>query len=276
MITLAAFDSIKINNNNSAKEQIMKKLLPIAVVVATTFAVPVTSFANNAEVNKQVRAIMKMEHRNEKDKKRDRNRNPVAALDFWGMTPEMKVIEFAPGSGWYTKILAPLLKDKGELHLAYKQEWLDGLKPLLKKKPLNKAVPMPIPLDWNNQEYRYELGDLDFGMTDADMVLNIREYHNFNLADKAKLNKAAFDALKPGGSYIIVDHSRRHMQPETKELGRREDPVKVILEVQSAGFVLDKSSDMFYRPDDELRYEVGRKSVTGNTDRFSLVFKKPK
>jgi len=113
-------------------------------------------------------------------------------------------------------------------------------------------------------------------MNDADMVLNIREYHNFNLADKTKLNKAAFDALKPGGAYVIVDHSRRSMAPETREMARREDPVKVILEVQSAGFVLEKSSDMFYRPDDELRYEVGRKSVTGNTDRFTLVFRKPK
>ena len=98
-----------------------------------------------------------------------------------------------------------------------------------------------------------------------------REYHNFNLEDKDKLNRAAFKALKPGGKYVIVDHSRRHMQPETRELGRREDPVKVILEVQAAGFVLEDSSDMFYRPDDELRYEVGRKSVRGNTDRFSVM-----
>ena len=113
-------------------------------------------------------------------------------------------------------------------------------------------------------------------MNDADMVLNIREYHNFNLEDKTKLNKAAFAALKPGGSYVIVDHTLRHMAPETKEGQRREDPVTVILEVQAAGFVLEKSSDMFYRPDDELRYEVGRKTVTGNTDRFTLVFKKPK
>jgi len=131
-------------------------------------------------------------------------------------------------------------------------------------------------LYWNSKDYRYDLGSLSFGMTDADMVLNIREYHNFNLIDKSKLNQAAYDALKPGGKYIIVDHTRRHMAPETRELARREDPVKVILEVQSVGFILEKSSDMFYRPDDELRYEVGRTTVTGNTDRFTLVFKKPK
>ncbi|WP_394496201.1 hypothetical protein [Shewanella sp. ENK2] len=75
---------------------------------------------------------------------------------------------------------------------------------------------------------------------------------------------------------MIVDHTRRHMMPETDEMRRREDPVDVILEVQAAGFLLEKSSNMFYRPDDELRYEVGRKTVTGNTDRFTLVFRKPK
>ena len=113
-------------------------------------------------------------------------------------------------------------------------------------------------------------------MTDADMVLCIREYHNFNSEDRIRFNKAAFDALNPGGIYVVIDHSRRHMAPETWELRRREDAVKVIIEVQNAGFELVKSSDMFYRPDDELVYEVGRKTVTGNTDRFTLVFEKPK
>lgn len=237
-----------------------------------------TSFTSNAELTplqEKVKSVMNMEHRDDADKKRDRNRAPIQALDFFGLKENMKVIEFAPGNGWYTKILAPVLSDKGELHLAYKSEWLDGMDPLLRKPDFKSAVKLPIELEWNNKDYRYDLGELSFNMTDADMVLNIREYHNFNTADKNKLNKAAFEALKPGGSYIIVDHSRRHMAAETRELARREDPVKVILEVQSAGFVLEKSSDMFYRPDDELRYEVGRKSVTGNTDRFTLVFRKP-
>ncbi len=53
------------------------------------------------------------------------------------------------------------------------------------------------------------------------------------------------------------------------------DPVLVIKEVQAAGFVLEDFSGIHYTPDDELRYEVGRKSVTGNTDRFALRFRKP-
>ena len=51
--------------------------------------------------------------------------------------------------------------------------------------------------------------------------------------------------------------------------------ITVILQVQAAGFELVDSSDLFFTPDDELRYEVGRKTVQGNTDRFSLLFRKP-
>jgi len=250
------------------------KIKLISILLASSF-ISTNVIAELSPLQRNIQQVMKMEHRTEADKKRDRNRAPVQALEFFGLKQNMKVIEFAPGSGWYTKILAPLLEKEGELHLAYKKEWLTGMDNLLTKKGFKSAVKLPIPLDWNRKEYKYDLGKLSFGMQDADMVLNIREYHNFNLADKTKLNNAAFDALKPGGTYVIVDHTRRHMAPETRELARREDPVKVILEVQKAGFVLEKSSDMFYRPDDELRYEVGRKTVTGNTDRFTLVFKKP-
>jgi predicted methyltransferase len=227
-------------------------------------------------LQEKVAAVMKMDHRDDGDTARDRNRDPVRALEFFGLKDNMKVIEFIPGGGWYTKILAPVLKDKGELHIASKSEWLDEKDDLLKVEALNKTRKLPIELDWNNKELRYEFDRLSFRITDADMVLNIREYHNFNQEDKTKLNKAVFDSLKPGGTYVIVDHSRRPMAPETDELGRREDPVKVILEVQAAGFQLEKSSDMFYRPDDELQYEVGRQSVRGNTDRFTFVFRKPK
>jgi len=254
----------------------MKKTTLLLAITALTTSTSFIATAASTSIQKDVQLAMKMEHRDEADTKRDRNRNPAAALEFFGLKKNMKVIEFAPGNGWYTKILAPVLKDQGELHLAYPEKWLAGFDTLLKKDGFQSAKKLPIDLAWNNEDRRYSLGKLNFGMKDADMVLNIREYHNFNLEDKSKLNKAAFDSLKPGGKYVIVDHTRRHMEQETQELGRREDPVQVILEVQAAGFVLEDSSDMFFRPDDQLRFEVGRKTVTGNTDRFSLVFKKPK
>ena len=89
------------------------------------------------------------------------------------------------------------------------------------------------------------------------------------------INEAVFQSLGSGGLYGVIDHTLRHMEPLTNENRRRSDVVDIILEVQAAGFELVDSSDLHYRPDDELRYEVGRRSVTGNTDRYTLLFKKP-
>ncbi|MDO6612442.1 class I SAM-dependent methyltransferase [Shewanella sp. 1_MG-2023] len=251
------------------KTTILASMISASMFLTFTASAAITPF------QQEVIEVMKMEHRTDADKLRDANRTPEIALDFFGLKPDMKVIEFVPGGGWYSKILAPILKEKGELHIAFKKEWLDEMDDLLSIDAMSKTKKLPIELDWNSEERRFNLGNIDFGMSDADMMLNIREYHNLNIEDKTKLNKATFEALKPGGIYVIVDHTRRHMMPETVEMRRREDPIDVILEVQAAGFVLEKSSNMFYRPDDELRYEVARKSVKGNTDRFTLVFKKP-
>lgn len=254
----------------------MRRLLSTSAFALAALACTANGFADDHVSQEAVQAVMEMDHRDDADRKRDANRAPQRALPFFGLKQDMKVIEFAPGDGWYTKILAPLLKDEGELHLAYKKEWLDALDEILEVDAVSGATKLPMDLGWNNEGYHYIFGDLDFGMSDADMVLNIREYHNFNGEDRSRFNQAAFDALGPGGIYVVVDHTRRHMAPETWELRRREDPVDVIVEVQAAGFKLKKHSDMFYRPDDELNYEVGRRSVTGNTDRFTLVFVKPK
>jgi predicted methyltransferase len=107
------------------------------------------------------------------------------------------------------------------------------------------------------------------------MALTFRNMHNFTPEGRANVNAAVFKALKSGGLYGVVDHSRRHMEPMTNENRRRADAVQIIKEVLAAGFEFVDYSDVHYRPDDELRYEVGRKTVTGNTDRFTLLFRKP-
>jgi len=105
--------------------------------------------------------------------------------------------------------------------------------------------------------------------------LTFRNVHNFDAAGRKNMNTAVFNALKSGGIYGVVDHTRRHMEPFTQENRRRADPVEIIQEALEAGFEFVAYSDLHYRADDELRYEVGRKTVTGNTDRFTLKFRKP-
>ncbi|WP_231665415.1 MULTISPECIES: hypothetical protein [unclassified Pseudoalteromonas] len=65
------------------------------------------------------------------------------------------------------------------------------------------------------------------------------------------------------------------MQKKNDENGRCFDPVLAIKEIQQAGFTLVDYSNLHYKSDDELRFEVGRKTVRGNSDRFTLLFKKP-
>lgn len=187
----------------------------------------------------------------------------------------MKVLELIPGGGWYTALLAPALAEKGQLYVGMPSKRLkDGL---LSKADFNKVKTVSDDSQWsrNAEEKRYDLSEVDFDVKNIDAVLTFRNYHNLSLATRTKVNEEALKALKPGGIYGIVDHTRRHMQTENDENGRRIDPVLVIKEVQAAGFEFVDYSNLHYKADDELRYEVGRKSVTGNSDRFTLLFKKP-
>lgn len=222
----------------------------------------------------KLRAALAMDHRSSESRARDENRNPIGAMRFCRLRDTMTVIEFGPGSGWYTEILGPVLQEKGRLIIAYKGSWMDKLDPLLARDFMSAVTKQPLDISWNGAEKRFDVGEVAYDVTNADLALNIREYHNLGADGAARLNRATYQALKAGGYYCIIDHTRRHMEPRNQENRRRADPVAVILEVQAAGFELIDSSDMFFTPDDELRYEVGRKSVKGNTDRFALLFRK--
>jgi len=115
----------------------------------------------------------------------------------------------------------------------------------------------------------------DWDVEPVDMVLTFQNYHNFNYDDRMALNKTVFNALKPGGTYGIVDHTRRHMEPGVQINRRRVDPVLVIKEVQESGFDFVDYSDLLAMSDDELTLEVGQPQVSGRSDRFTLLFRKP-
>lgn len=230
---------------------------------------------DSSAMEAKIQAAMAAESRPEGDVARDRNRRPVETLEFFGLRDDMKIVELMPGGGWYTRILAPVMKDNGEFYAAL---GTGRVKDTLAGQPGFENMQI---VAEESRMYRpegarsYVLETDGLGVTDADMVLTFRNYHNFSVAGRAALNRVVFDALKPGGIYAVVDHNRRHMEPDNNENRRRMDPVLAIREIQEAGFVFVDYTDLHYRPDDELRYEVGRQTVTGNTDRFTLKFRKP-
>ena len=247
----------------------MRALLALIILVLAWPA-----FAAN-EIDDKVEAALAAESRPQADRDRDRNRRPLETLRFFGLKDNMRVLELIPGGGWYTRLLAPVLAENGKLYVALGARRVrDGLI----NEPGFEQVTV---LDTDDNLRRpegsryYVLDEFEFGLSDIDMVLTFRNVHNFDAESRARLNSQVFEVLKSGGLYGVVDHTKRHMEPENRENRRRIDPVLVIKEMLDQGFEFVDYTDLHYRADDELEYEVGRRSVSGNTDRFTLLFRKP-
>jgi len=249
----------------------MKYFLIAMLLVSTGL-----TFADDFDtVEAKLKTALAADIRTDKEKDRDRNRRPIDTLKFFGLRDDMKIVELVPGGGWYTKLLAPVVKENGEYYAALgtgriskslaTEPGFEGMQIVSEESKLYRKE--------GDKFYTLETDGL--GVTDADMVLTFRNYHNFGAEGRAAMNKASFDALKSGGVYAVVDHTRRHMEADNSENRRRVYPVLAIHEIEAAGFEFVDYSNLHLRLDDELRYEVGRKTVTGNTDRWTLKFVKP-
>lgn len=249
----------------------MRYLLSALLILSAGLA-----FADDFDaVEAKLKTAMASDVRTDAEKDRDRNRSPIETLKFFGLRDDMKIIELLPGGGWYTKLLVPVVAENGEYYAALGTSRVSESVITLPGFEDAQVVATDSKVYKKDGARLYTLETNGLGVTDADMVLTFRNYHNFDADGRSAMNKASFDALKPGGIYAVVDHTRRHMEPDNPENARRIDPVMAILEIESAGFEFVGYADLHYRADDELRYEVGRKTVTGNTDRFTLKFVKP-
>lgn len=238
-------------------------LMGMALVSSQVFA------ADAAATRAKIEQNLRGEIRDDAERARDANRKPAEVLEFFGLEDDMKVLEISPATGYWTKFVGPTLcSSGGELVVSvgvsnsFKNDvmTLPGLECV-------SAVNDNIALN-NIPEFDFETGNFD-------MVLTFWNLHNPNAEMRANMNQAIFDALKPGGIYGAVDHTRRHGQPTTRAVGRRLDPVLVIKEMVDIGFEFVDFSDMHYHPEDDLTQEVGTAGVQGNTDRFVLKFRKP-
>lgn len=244
-------------------------ILTILTFIATTAA------AQQGDVENKITAAMEADVRTEAEVARDRNRKPVETLAFFGLRDDMRVIELLPGGGWYTKLLAPALRENGELYVAIGVNNVrENLVPQDGFDHVN-VIDVGVELERTGPFGTRNVDSFEFGVDDVDMVLTFRNMHNFTPEGRANVNAAVFEALKPGGIYGVIDHTRRHMQPLWDETRRRVDPVQIIKEALDVGFEFVDYSNLHHKPDDELLYEVGRSTVTGNTDRFTLKFRKP-
>jgi len=227
------------------------------------------------EIDDKVQAAQDAESRPQKDRDRDRNRQAGRTLSFFGLKDNMRVMELLPGGGWYTRILAPVLAENGQLYVGLGAGHVS--EGLLTEDGYENVIHVQTTENLRRPEGEkfYKMDEFEFDVEDLDMILTFRNLHNFGPEARALMNREVFGALKSGGLYGVVDHTRRHMEATGNENRRRIDPVLVIKEMLDAGFEFVDFSDIHFRADDELEYEVGRRSVTGNTDRFTMLFRKP-
>jgi predicted methyltransferase len=196
------------------------------------------------------------------DKARDRWRHPAETLAFWGLAPGATVVEFWPGAGWYTDIVAPFLAATGGKLYAANLETTDPADPAAAE----IVAAFRRKLDADAGLYG-QVAITAFGPTSgpvapagsADLALFLRNLHNWmaaGIADKAF--RDAFAALKPGGVLGIEEH--RAPPGDVQDALAADGYVQqayVVKLAQEAGFVLDKASEINANPKDDHHHPFG-------------------
>ncbi len=234
--------------------------------------------------------------------KRDKYRHPLKTLEFFGIRPNMRVIEVLPGAGWYTEILAPFLRDHGQLieatsPVAGRSGFLHMMAPRYEQKlAADPAV-------YGKVRFQpFELpGYLQLGPPDsANMVVTFNNMHDLMFENVhheetpvflETFLRNAFDVLKPGGILGIAGHRCKAGTPVPKCFPWARLPQAfVIHQAERAGFKLAGTSEALANPKDPGDISVFRLPPTladksaaarkryaaiGFADAYLLKFVKP-
>ena len=243
-------------------------------------------------------------HRDPANRERDRYRHPKETLSFFGLKPDMTVVEIWPAAGWYTEILAPLLRDKGTYYAATFMLTADTPEYTRNTQQafLDKIAKSPDLYD-RVKVTQMGAGSLNIAPAgSADLVLTFRNVHNWMKAGFAQdAFKAFYQTLKPGGVLGVVEHRAKPGSTPQQMIDTgyvTED--QVIAYAKEAGLVLEDKSDVNANPADnkdhpqgvwtlppgfalcrdlkagpELDECKGPWQAIGESDRMTLRFRKP-
>ncbi len=231
-----------------------KALIYISVITSIT-AVQ----ANNS--TDELNTLLASEHRSTAHKDRDKYRNPVETLTWFGLKHNMTVVEIYPGGGWYTEILAPFLKDKGKYYAAgYDSQSSVGF---FQKGVKNFKEKMAARPDLYGNVSITELAptrNVAIAPNEsADMILTFRNIHNWMDAGYANdVFSSMYKALKPGGILGLVEHRGNpdQQQDPKAESGYVNEDYAIAL-AEKAGFKLVEKSSINANPKDTKDYPKG-------------------
>lgn len=226
---------------------------------------------------------------------RDAARHPYETLTFFGIKPNMTVVELSPGGGWYTEILANYLKDKGKLIAAGESPTSsnEGAKRYAQR--LTDKLASNPGMYGKVQRGVFEVPTATYNIApagSADMVLTFRNLHNWTGGGDAKVQeifKNVHTALKKGGVFGVVDHRAPAGKPLDPKSGYLHE-AEVIKMVEKAGFKLAAKSEVNANPNDTADHPQGvwtlppvmalkdvdreKYMAIGESDRMTLKFVK--
>jgi predicted methyltransferase len=251
----------------------MKRSLIVAAALAALFAAG-PAFAAAHKMPAYVAAAIADKNRPDADTARDADRKPAEMVMFAGIKPGMRVVDFIPGRGYFTRIFAGVVGPKGWVYAFFPTQ-LDGV--LASNKV---TVPTSLP-GYPNVSYVHANAETFPIPEKVDVVWTSQNYHDehdkfMGPVDLAKANKAIFDALKPGGIFLVLDHAAQAGSGlrDTDTL-HRIDPAVVKSEVEAAGFKFVGESSVLRNKADDHSKLVFDKSIRGHTDQFIYKFRKP-
>ena len=203
--------------------------------------------------------------RTDQDRRMDAVRKPAEFLSFTQVRPGMQVLDVSAGAGYTSQLLALAVGPTGTL-------WAQTPSPgptltrRLADHPQANLIVVARPFD----------DPIPAEAPKLDLITLILNYHDITYlpVDRARMNTRLFEALKPGGRLVVIDHASRSGRgiSEGKSLHRVDEAV-VLAEIRQAGFVLDAESDFLRNPADPRDRSSNDPPVP--TDKFALRFIKP-
>jgi predicted methyltransferase len=223
------------------------------------------------EVTPEIRAIVASPDRSEADRKTDERRKPELMLAFAGVRPGMKVLEIGAGAGYSAELLARGVAPQGTV---YAQNSPEAIARFIKTRFDERAAK---PVMGNVVKLIRGFDDpVPDDLRNLDLATMLFEYHDMPAAgiDRAKMNRRIFDALKPGGSFVVADHSAKAgAGASAGKTLHRIDEALVREEVEAAGFRFVAAADLLRNPDDPRDATSSRSPI--RVDQFVMKFLKP-
>jgi len=234
-------------------------------------------------------------NRSEADRARDVYRHPQDTLLFFGLRPQMQVVEIWPEPGWYTQIIAPFVKGQGKYYAALSVPHPDNAYVTARIKDFDDKFAAHPEIYGKIELTTFGPGAGDIAPPGSvDMVVTFRNIHNWMAAGWApQAFGYMYKALKPGGILGVVEHRgnpQLPQDPKAKNGYVRED--EAIRLIESQGFALVEQSEINANPSDTKDYPQGvwtlppvyrlgdkdkeTYAAIGESDRFTLKFVKPK